>query len=411
MAAIDVHIGTQAPEDRRDDSCAVQYRPDGVLSGPRKCVPPVEQMHVGQTRMVWVRRALTDWITQSGIQYRLAQRGKDLGFEISEPFRNTQFQWLLDKSQKQSFYILIGEAGKMGCPTWDLPAGSPVLGGACPAATAGQSTVPIQIRKKAEPAVGEPIRLAEAICQICYAEGGNYSTFTMQLGELLRFWWTQQLLDEGRDEEWISTMVEAIQRSPFPIERVLDPRTGRPVLPMRVHSSGDFYSQRYAKAWIEIANRVPDVLFWAPTRTWAAGGWVDFWRENMAKATHKNLVIRPSAYHTDDPAISEGHREIPCQTFQGVVSRPETPWEGSYPFSSRGTTAVYKNNDMNSAQGRGIEQIVASGSVDPRYDWQCGTYAILNDAHSCRNAIAPDGQVGCRACWVHPDLRVNYTAH
>lgn len=412
MAAINIHVGTQADEDRRDNACSVEYRANGSLGGQRRCVPAIEQMHVGQTRMVWVRRALTDWIAENKIQFRIVQRGPDLGFEISQPFQNTQFQWLLDKSKNQSFFILIGEAGKMGCPTWDLPAGSPVLGGACPAATAGQSTVPLKIRKKAEPAVNEPVRLQEAICQICYAEGGNYSTFTTQLGELLRYWWTRQLLDEGRADEWVATMVDAIQRAPFPVERVLDPRTGRPVLPMRVHSSGDFFSQAYAKAWIEIANRLPEVLFWAPTRTWAAGGWVSFWAEHMKTAVHNNLIVRPSAYHTDDPAIAEGGRMIPCQTFkEGVVERPETPWGGGYPFSSRGTTAVYRDNDLNFRAGRNVPQIAVEGSADPRYDWQCGTYAIQDDAHSCRNAIAPDGQVGCRACWVRPDLRVNYTAH
>ena len=414
MAAIDIHIGTQDDQDRQDTSC--EFVPG--LGAARSCIPPIEQMHVGQTRMVWVRRALTDWMSNSGIQFRLVLNGEELGFEISEPFENTQFQWLLDKSKAQRFFTLIGEAAKMGCPTWDLPAGSPVLGGSCPAATAGQSTVPLQIRKKAEPAVGEPVRLREAICEICYAEGGNYSTFTTQLGELLRYWWTRQLLDEGRTEEWVATMVEAVKRSAFPVERMADPRTGGQLLPMRVHSSGDFFSHAYARAWIEVVNRVPEVMFWAPTRTWAAGGWLKFWDENVKKIQHGNLILRPSSYHTDDPAIAQGAQMIACHVGglpefgEGkTVERPQQPWAGGYPFTSQGTTAIYKFNDLNSIAGRDVAEIAAQGSVDPRYDWQCATYAVISDSHSCRNAVAPDGEVGCRACWVRTDLRVNYTAH
>jgi hypothetical protein len=412
MAAINVHIGTQAPEDRQDDTCDV-----GAL-GARASVPPIEQMHVGQTRMVWVRRALTEWMADK--QYRIVMKGPELAFEISTPFENTQFPWMYDKAKTQSRFGLIGEAGKMGCPTWDLPAGSPVLGGACPAATQGQSTVPIKLRKKNEKAVGAPVRLKETICQLCYAEGGNYSTFTIQLGELIRYWWTRELLSDGREDEWIETVVEAIRRSRFPLERadLIDPRTGRPVLPMRVHSSGDFFSQKYAAAWIEVANRLPEITFWAPTRTWAGGeGWIEFWREASDKILHKNLIVRPSAYHTDDPAPGPGNRMIPCETGHDtnnphIVMRPETPWsEGPYPFTAAGTTAVYKFNDKNAQAARDVDAIRKGGSIDPRYDWQCGTYAIMDDSKSCQNAMGPDGKEGCRVCWLYPDKRINYTAH
>lgn len=415
MAAIDIHIGTQAPEDRQDSSCTI----NGLGEAARACIPPIEQMHVSQTRMIWVRRALTDWVRDHNVEVRLVTKGKDVGFEISKPFVNTDFQWFLDKSSGQTFFGLIGEAAKMGCPTWDLPAGSPVLGGSCPAATAGQSTVPLQIRKKAEPRVGEPVRLREAICEICYAEGGNYATFTIQLGELLRYWWTRQLIDGGRTDEWVATMVDAIRRSSFPEERLIDPRTGKPILPMRVHSSGDFYAYDYAKAWIQVVNQLPDITFWAPTRTWAAGNWVEFWGKYLPTAEHGNLILRPSAYHTDDPAIAAGVRMVQCHVGglpeygdSATVARPQQPWAGAYPFNSTGTTAVYKFNDLNALGGRTNEEIAAGApSLDPRYDWPCAAYAVMDDAKSCRNALAPDGEVGCRACWIRPDLRVNYTAH
>lgn len=419
MSAINIHIGTQAPEDRQDQSCDVSFGAEA-----RVCTPPIEQQHVGQTRMLWVRQALTDWSV--GIQYQIILKNGSLGFEITPKFHADLFPWLYDKSgsKGQTFFSLIGEAAKMGCPTWDLPAGSPHLGGTCPGATWGQSTVPIGVREaRGIKAVGQPVKLRETICQMCYAEGGNYSTFAIQLGELLHYWWTRELLMTGRTDEWIATMVEAISRARFPVERHPDPRDpSRPLMPMRVHSSGDFFSPDYAAAWIKIANQMSHVTFWAPTRTWAASsGWVNFWRKSTPTIEHSNLIVRPSAYMTDDPAPSTGGRMIPCETGRDssnphVEMRPETPWgidpeDPRYPFNAQGTTAVYKFNDQNWHGHVSIEDIIKHGSKDPRYDWQCGTYAIMNNEDSCYNAMAPDGKKTCRACWIRPELRVNYTVH
>jgi hypothetical protein len=351
--------------------------------------------------------------------------------ELSKPFEADLFPWLLDKATKpQSKFGLIGEAGKMGCPTWDLPAGSPVVDGSCVGATYGQSTVPAEIRRKNEKAVGHPVRLREALCQLCYAEGGNYSTFGTQLRELLVYWWTREMIESGRAEEWVDVMVEAIRRSPFPVEREIDPRTQRPILPMRVHSSGDFFSHAYTAAWIEIVNRLPEVMFWAPTRTWAAGrGWLEFWLDAKARILHDNFILRPSSYHTDDPAIGSKRRMISCETGNDspeprTVMRPETPWEKpeAYPFTAEGTTAIYKFNDKNwqrvEADGNGIDpaqlihDIRLNGSRDPRYDWSCAAYAAVDEAKTCQHAVAPDdGLIGCRACWLTPNLRDSYTAN
>lgn len=41
----------------------------------------------------------------------------------------------------------------------------------------------------------------------------------------------------------------------------------------------------------------------------------------------------------------------------------------------------------------------------------CRAYAQAKGSHTCRWAIAPDGQQGCRACWIHPHEVVNYTLH
>ena len=394
MSAINLHIGTQAEDDRTATlACSLDQQP---LEAARACVPELAATHNGLTKMLWIRRSLEDILSSrsyyiangSTLGHRGARERTKLYFVLDPPVLQDDIPWMPGAREIVESVAMIGESGKMRCPTWDLPAGSMLTGGACPGATAGQSIIPLEVRRKAEPAVGGRVNISTTICQICYAEGGQYASPHVQLGELVRYWWCRQMMEGGRDNyvEWVETMVRAIEGEIFPAERPLDPRTGQPILPMRVHSSGDFFSPAYARGWIEVCNRLPEAMFWAPTRTWAAPGWVEHWRKLVPTIRHGNLVIRPSAYHTGDPAPSAAQH----------------PWPGDYPLTAAGTTAIYKFDDAGSEHGH---------SRDPRYDWQCQTYSILDDAHSCQNALSPDGQVGCRACWIRPDLRVNYTAH
>jgi hypothetical protein len=421
VSAIDIHIGTQAPVDR---AAALDCDTAGLseLEAARRCVPQVSATHNGLERMLWIRRALEDLLSQRS--YYIAD-GETLGlgdsrdrarlwFVIDPPFARPDMPPWVPLSQPVMDRVgLIGEAAKMGCPTWDLPAGSPLVGGSCPGAAAGQSIIPLPTRRKVADAAaaagirlepthpsapghvgGERVSLPTTVCQICYAEGGNYQYASVQIGELVRYWWCRSMFDRGKAgfDEWVATVVRAIAGEMFPTERAVDPRTGNPIVPMRLHSSGDFFSPTYAAAWVAVANELPEVMFWAPTRTWAAAGWIEHWRRLLPTVKHGNLAVRPSAYHTGDAAPSIGR----------------APWSGPYPFiqghgePTAGTTSIYKFDDAGA--DRGV-------SRDPRYDWACQTYAILDDAHSCSKALAPDGGIGCRACWLHPELRINYTTH
>lgn len=398
MAAITTHIGQQDPEDVRADAEACEIERKSGLSGPRACVPPVSASHSGLTKMVWLRRTLEDLLVGRRVSVvdgqslgvHLNKHGKPNGngprlfFVLDPPYLREEIQWMVAAPVSYGYIGMIGEAGKMACPTFDLPAGALSTGGSCPGAQAGQSTVPLQIRKKSEVAITAPVQIRTAICEQCYANGGQYQSPHIQLGEIVRYWWTRDLLktNTGR-EDFVRTVVRAIQGETFHKERQLDPRTGTPVLPFRIHSSGDFFSHEYAEAWIEIANRTPEVTYWAPTRTWAYPGWMAVWPRLMQQLKHNNMIVRPSAYHTDDPAPSPDALPWPSQ---------------GYPFNSQGTTSIYKFND----QGEGR---------DPRYDFGCRAYAVVDAAKSCNKATAPDGKTGCRACWVRPDLRIQYSAH
>jgi hypothetical protein len=411
MSAINVHIEQRDDENKVAPLVCMTGNP--TLGAAATCAPLVEATHAELTRSVWIRRSIEDLL--HGRQYHIADgrdvrshvedeggkaSGADNGrlyFVMRPPFRQDEIPWMPMAMKEFGATALIGKSGKMACPTWDLPAGSPHIGGSCPGATSGQTVIPVEIRRKGEQAAapGRGVDVANTICQLCYASSGNYLSPHVQIGEVIRYWWTRTMMESpaGR-AEWIATVVRAIQGEMFPDERMIDPRTGKPIMPMRVHSSGDFFSAAYAEAWIEVANALPEVTFWAPTRTWAAPGWMGTWARLMPLMRHGNLIIRPSAYHTGDVAPSQA----------------SYPWEGNYLFNSAGTTALYKPgaaalSPMIAADDHGVMR-------DPRADWQCQTYALQKDeAKTCMRALAPDGKTGCRACWLRTDLRVNYSVH
>jgi len=177
---------------------------------------------------------------------------------------------------------------------------------------------------------------------------------------------------------------------------VLDPETGQTTKTkiavrgertrerfFRLHDSGDFFSPDYVAAWRAIADNNRDVTIWAPTRAWAVPGLRR--AINEYNAPPANLVIRPSGYHVNDPAFTA--RELG-------------------PGFSAGTTVFKDVRKPQDAAG-----FVRGGP----YDWDCQAYTTGSGKVTCRDALAPDGGVGCRACWKWAEgddaLRVNYTLH
>lgn len=453
MSAVTIHI-EQHVDDAPDDRAPMVCESGENLQGPRSCYPAVEQTHSGLTRSVWMRRTIEDLLNGrtvtviDGAAAGKTGKGRSkLYFHLDPPVLKESIPWSRGTDDYEILSFMSTNS-KMACPTWDLPAGSPLVGGSCPGATAGQTIVPIEVREKInrqapigygsagglytemptaakkrklailnpyafqgdlgrQPVgivgpVGQPVRVTDTICQICYAEGGNYATLGPQLRELVCYWWTRELLKtpEGT-QEWINTMVRGVQGLNWDHEEQIDPRTGKQIYPVRVHSAGDFFSPAYTAAWLQVAARLPEIFFWAPTRTWAAQGWMGttradgtwvpgHWARLLADIgiPHDNFSIRPSAYHTNDSAPG-----------------PESyPWDGPYQFPTAGTTSIYAFADATEPEDCGRSQ-------DTRYDWACQTYAIGESSKSCQNALAPNNVLGCRACWLNPELRVNYTTH
>jgi hypothetical protein len=276
-------------------------------------------------------------------------------------------------------FNLLSWTSKMGAPSFSLPAGPPMFGGACPGATAGQSIVPLDLQKKAarhvRAVVDEPVVLPDCVCQWCYAEGGNYRYGSKQLGQVVIYSWAQLALADG---SFVEVLDWAIKHADYKLRGGADlPAERHPGKYFRVHDSGDFFSKRYLEAWRAVADRNPDVTFWAPSRIWALPGGRDW--VNEINVPQQNLIIRPSAY---------------------MVDRPRGPELGPG-WSS--WSVVFDETTKPSGAGMRVH--------GGPYDWDCQAYAVSEESHNCRFALAPDGQTGCRACWVHPELAVNYTKH
>jgi len=179
-------------------------------------------------------------------------------------------------------------------------------------------------------------------------------------------------------------MIDAIERADFKLEAEPAQWRGKKKF-FRIHDSGDFFGPRYFMAWKAVCdyfhprrNKHP-ITFWAPTRMWAMGDtWIDLVSEvNGQRDT--NLIVRPSGYH-----VSQHGPDIRAPGWAAA-------------------TPTFHHDAVEAAEGK-------------EFDWNCKAYAV-EKGPSCREAVGSDARgnptkgKGCRTCWVHPHLRVNYTLH
>jgi hypothetical protein len=316
----------------------------------------------------------------------------------------------------QSFSMLAWTS-KMQAPSWSLPAGAPQMGGACPGATGGQSIVPLATLRKGRDLVAkyvENMPLGAAICESCYATGGQYGTGNVQYAQVLRFIWARQAIQEqmGSSTAFVETMTAAIANADFKLaggkvqageDRKVPPEpSGRRFF--RLHDSGDFFSIPYLEQWKAVCERFPDITFWAPSRVWAAGSkWVDAVNEINRPRGGKpsNLVIRPSAFYVNGhaprklgPGWASGSTVVDIKVDGG----PPPDWKAHV------------------ERVEGHTMPVSGNGPDERFQWSCRAYSS-GSTKTCRSAAAPPGMGdpdtgrGCRVCWIMPDVEVNYHPH
>jgi hypothetical protein len=77
-------------------------------------------------------------------------------------------------------------------------------------------------------------------------------------------------------------------------------RKRNPVLAVRIHGGGDFYSQDYIYKWFRIAEEFPGIIFKANTRSWM----YDY------RDKPENIVLRYSVDDTTEPRTIELMRPV-----------------------------------------------------------------------------------------------------
>jgi len=231
----------------------------------------------------------------------------------------------------------LTRTSKMGCYSWNLPAGPPKFGGCCPGANMafhvpGLGKVDPLARVKMVNAIKRATRRAGSefaasiptnpaeihkrfICNGCYAMKGAYGNPSVITIMQWRYRWLRGFaLPSGM---FVDTMVKAITMSRLKSAKERSKAQGNPhklaAIPhpdyFRIHDSGDMWSPEYLDAWMEVCRhpKMRDVHFWAPSRVWTTAAMVrDLERLIATGRLPKNLSLRPSGLFFDgpDPVVS-----------------------------------------------------------------------------------------------------------
>lgn len=225
----------------------------------------------------------------------------------------------------------------------------------------------------------------------CYVTAGPFGYTSNQLTQMLRHVWVAGMLNHDAGQ-FVDVMSESIIAMP---DKLFPSNAPGNILPIRIHSAGDFFDFRYASAWLDICNRVAQdpkrgrrFKFWAPTRTWVVKGWPEWWRKNLDRLKQDNLLVRASAFHFDDPAPGSLDGNDAAHSVTGM---------GSTSMHDKGLKSVT------------AQDFFAKGEDKKFYDWRCPTFSDVGG--SCTESINPHGKTHCRACWTQPTLRIEYPAH
>jgi len=401
MAAITPHLGEDYldPIDVQYQDCRIESTGLGAVYG---CPAPGDVLgvqHAGLSQLAYNRAVANEALAGRAVELVKSVEGH-YRLVLDKPIPYDALPWSLMANERSFKGVsLLSWTTKMQTPSFSLPAGAKSMSGACPGANAGQSTVPRNKRDKQAKTVLKVLNagglgahrevtrvdLPSAVCEHCYATGGNYAYADIMLGALTRFAWTRYAVQKGF---FADAMISAIARADFRDAEQPEHWAATGWRFFRIHDSGDFYNEDYFRAWKEIADAfapgnaaelgVRPVMFWAPTRMWAVEGWIKF--INKVNVGHTNFVVRPSAYELNQHAPAIGGGWGPGST----VASPA------------------------------VAQQIAECRMPPEqvmFDWDCRAYEV-RDGPNCRGAESPlgVGVAGCRACWMSPAV-VNYQAH
>ena len=139
-----------------------------------------------------------------------------------------------------------------------------------------------------------------------------------------------------RDARWRN--LEAIKSSKNLVNLIL-PSIPQKADRIRIHGSGDFFKQSYFDAWLEIARRNPEKLFWAFTKS------VQFWIKRIDEIP-QNLILQASRGGKKDPLIDQFNLKSATvfRTLQEAIeSGLPIDVDDTYACSNQGSFALVDN--------------------------------------------------------------------
>ena len=107
-------------------------------------------------------------------------------------------------------------------------------------------------------------------------------------------WNNQELLFKKTKEEMAKIILKSLAHHEFSV---------RPVHIMRIHDSGDFFSQEYFDAWLEVIRARPDIVFYAYTKS------LPFWKQRKDEIPINFKLIASSGGKADEMIEQESFRQ------------------------------------------------------------------------------------------------------
>ena len=404
---------------------------DGGLRGLGKkssCSTPEELLSKAHAQLqftAWSRAATAEQLNAADrVELFTVARETRIALFKGDEIIKLKFEPTWNPAGRGASFSLLTWTTKMACWSFSLPFGHSFIGGTCPGAA--QSVIPYEKWKAAYQRAEKyrapklrgmppgPTGMSSLICEFCYAGKARYGSSNVMASQMARLIWARAALVDGT---FVPQMVEALKRVDHrlgaqtkavkgndvadradAVQWLPAEKTGHPYF--RIHDSGDFFSIEYLEAWIDVCRKLPEIKFWAPSRSWAQTEKYD--EVTLRVEPPPNLIMRPSAFHVNDAGPDDlagrGLWVMPSTTLTEASKGMMEPENERILAAHLATLPKAKKRDPRPER-------------DPRYDWDCPAYLNGLGAHRCRDAIDIDGRTCCRVCWDSPQLRVNYTLH
>lgn len=321
---------------------------------------------------------------------------------------------------------IVSETTKMGTYSFNLPAGPPSLGGTCPGAGPGFMFLGAAERAQQQRAMVAPIQVKERdyICNACYAIKNSYGNPSQIMFQAIRYMLVLEWLQKGTFVENIFNAIQASRISSTDRLAKLPPSL-RWTVPnpnfFRIHDSGDFFSPEYTRAWFEVCHRIPDVMFWAPTRMWVIKKSAS---TVFSQGIPPNLALRPSALHlgehaprVDNPGTANA--SVGAAIRLSVVMPGLSASSGSGRQVPKGTwrCPAYEHTSAGGGLGprvtrKGEAKLTKAGKVTEAEGTCSRAHGPNSPLRGGRDVLdTPDQGYGCRACWRNRDIPIFYQEH